>query len=121
MISYVTLGTNDLERALEFYDALLAELDGKRMYEVPEGQLYAFGQGALLGVLRPADGKAATNGNGTMVALKVASPERVDEIYAKAIDLGAADEGPPGPRGERGFYAGYFRDLDRNKLCVYHM
>jgi predicted lactoylglutathione lyase len=66
----------------------------------------------------PYDGKQASVGNGTMIALTVNSTEKVDSVYAKALQLGATDEGPPGPRMD-GFYAAYFRDLDGNKLNVF--
>jgi predicted lactoylglutathione lyase len=56
-----------------------------------------------------------------MVALVVDSPAKVDALYNKAIALGGTDEGPAGPRGDSGFYAGYFRDLDGNKLNVFCM
>ena len=75
------------------------------------------GQPAL-GVIKPYDGKAATAGDGTMVALVVDSSEMVDRLYAKALELGAVCEGPAGPRGS-GFHAGYVRDLDRNKLNIF--
>ena len=68
----------------------------------------------------PYDGKDATVGNGVMVALAMDSREKVDGFYRKAIALGATDEGPPGPRGD-GFYAGYFRDPDGNKLNAFFM
>lgn len=121
MLSYVTVGTNDYARALEFYDALIDKLGGKRVFEAPNGQFYGFGEGTLFCVLTPADENTATNGNGTMFAFKVKSPKEVSEVYEFAIELGAVDEGKPGPRGERGFFASYFRDHDGNKLCVYHM
>ena len=120
-IGYMTIGTNDFDKALGFYDTLLEPMGGKRAFETPSGHLYSFEQGTLLGVFKPADGERATNGNGTMVALKVPTEDQVQEIYAKALELGGTDEGAPGPRGTRGFYAAYFRDLDGNKLCVYHM
>lgn len=73
-------------------------------------------------VTKPFDGKPATVGNGVMVAIMMASPEKVDAFYQKAIELGATCEGKPGPRGEiGGFYAGYFRDLDGNKLNAFCM
>lgn len=121
MISYVTIGTNNYEDALQFYDSFISELGGKRMFEAPNGQFYGFTEGTLLAVLKPADGEPATAGNGTMFAFKVESPARVSNIYAKALGLGASDAGEPGPRGDQGFFAAYFRDLDNNKLCVYHM
>jgi predicted lactoylglutathione lyase len=116
MIGYVTLGTNDLPRAAVFYDALLGEMGAKRMMETD--QFIAWGTQANLpglGVTKPFDKQPATVGNGVMVALGVDSPAKVDALHRKALQLGARDEGAPGPRGE-GFYAGYFRDLDGNKL-----
>ena len=122
MIGYVTLGTNDLERAVAFYDELFALLGAGRFMEDP-GHFVAWavapGQPAI-SVTIPFDGNPATAGNGTMVALAVDSKEKVHQVYDKAIQLGAQDEGPAGPRME-GFYAGYFRDLDGNKLNVFCM
>ena len=69
----------------------------------------------------PFDGEAATVGNGVMVALEAKSPEQVDAIYATAMAQGGTDEGAPGPRGNDGFYAGYFRDPDGNKLNAFCM
>jgi len=119
MIGYVTLGTNDLPRAVAFYDALLATLGAKRLWDTERGVAWGVAMDRpSLGVMRPYDGQPATRGNGTMVALVVDSRDKVDALYAKALSLGATDEGPAGPRGE-GFYAGYFRDLDGNKLNVF--
>ena len=119
MIGYVTLGTNDLPRATAFYDALLAEIGAKRLMEFPNGIVWGVSmEQPSLGVMKPYDGQPATRGNGTMVALVVQTPAQVDGLYKKALALGAADEGPAGPRGE-GFYAAYFRDLDGNKLNVF--
>ncbi|ERK15250.1 hypothetical protein L580_2894 [Serratia fonticola AU-P3(3)] len=72
-------------------------------------------------IIKPFDGNVATVSNGGMVALNVDSQEKVNQIYSKAIALGAKDEGKPGARGDQGFYAGYFRDLDGNKLNVFCM
>jgi predicted lactoylglutathione lyase len=120
MIGYVTLGTNDLARAANFYDALLAELGAKRAIEADNLVAWSTGPASPnLGVIRPYDGKAATPGNGTMVALEVDSQAKVDAVYARAIALGGKDEGPPGLRWGT-FYAAYFRDLDGNKLNVFH-
>ena len=120
MIGYVTLGTNDLPRAAAFYDALLAEIGARRLMEFGEGGIVwgvSMSQPSL-GLMRPYDRKAATVGNGVMVALVVKTPAQVDALYRKALELGGTDEGPAGPRGE-GFYAGYFRDPDGNKLNVF--
>jgi predicted lactoylglutathione lyase len=121
MIGYVTLGTNDLPRAAAFYDALLAEIGAKRLWEYDRGIAWGVAQDKpSLGILRPYDGNAATVGNGVMVALVVDTHEKVDRVYRKALALGGKDEGPAGPRSD-GFYAGYFRDLDGNKLNVFCM
>lgn len=119
MIGYVTLGTNDLPRAGAFYDVLLSDLGAKRLWDYSRGIGWgASAEQPSLAVMTPFDGSPATVGNGVMVGLVVKSKEQVDQLYQKAIALGAKDEGPAGPRGE-GFYAGYFRDLDGNKLCFF--
>jgi len=120
MIGYVTLGTNDLDRAVAFYDQLFAVLGAGRFMEDP-GRFVAWATAPdkpAVSVTKPWDGQPATHGNGTMVALMVDSKEKVREVYDKAMALGAQDEGLPGPRMD-GFYAGYFRDLDGNKLNVF--
>ena len=119
MIGYVTLGTNDLQRGARFYDALLGELGAKRFMEYETFIAWSVAPDKpALAITKPFNGNAATVGNGVMIALIVDSKEKVDRIYAKAIELGGTDEGPAGPRGDD-FYAGYFRDLDGNKLNVF--
>jgi catechol 2,3-dioxygenase-like lactoylglutathione lyase family enzyme len=119
MIGYVTLGTNNLPRAAAFYDALLAELGARRLMDYGRGYSYGVSMDRpTLGIVTPYDTQPATVGNGVMVALSADSRATVDRVYRKALELGGADEGPAGPRGE-GFYAGYFRDLDGNKLSVF--
>jgi catechol 2,3-dioxygenase-like lactoylglutathione lyase family enzyme len=116
MIGYVTLGTNDLPRAVAFYDALLADIGAKRMMENEQFVAWSVRpESPGLAVTKPFDKNAATVGNGVMVALAVDSKAKVDALHRKALQLGGSDAGAPGPRGE-GFYAGYFRDLDGNKL-----
>lgn len=121
MIAYTILGTNDFERATAFYDELLAEFGAKRKIATHNGQYYGFPNGPMFGIATPHDGQPATNGNGTMIALKAKSNQDVDRIFARALDLGATDDGAPGPRKIDGFYGGYFRDFDNNKLCVFYM
>jgi len=122
MIGYVTLGTNDLERSAAFYDELLGLIGAGRFMEAETFIAWAVAPGQpSLSVTKPYDGKAATVGNGVMVSLAVQKPEQVDALYAKAIGLGGTDEGGPGPRGDSGFYAAYFRDLDGNKLSAFCM
>ncbi len=121
MIGYVTLGTNDLPRAAKFYDELLGEIGAKRFMEDERFIAWSVSPSAPgIGLTKPFDGKPATIGNGVMVALAVDSPEKVDRLYKKALELGATCEGPAGPRGE-GFYTGYFRDPDGNKLNAFCM
>lgn len=120
MIGYVTLGTNDIERAAAFYDALFSTIGGQRGMQGERFISWVTGRGPAVGVIKPFDGQAATPGNGGMTALVMDSRERVDAFHAQALTLGAADEGAVGERFP-GFYAGYFRDLDGNKLCVFKM
>lgn len=117
-IGYVCLGTDNFERACSFYDALTAELGGKRLFPTPHGQMYRLGSGAMLMVTRPYDEKTAHPGNGTMLAINVDAQDDVARVHAKALSLGATSEGEPGPRGGFGDFA-YFRDLDGNKIAVY--
>ncbi len=121
MVGYVTIGTNDAARAAKFYDELLGLIGAKRLMDF--GGFVMWGTSmdkGCLAVTQPYDKKAATVGNGVMVALRVDSKAQVDAIYKKALELGGKDEGPAGPRGD-GFYAGYFRDLDGNKLNAFFM
>ena len=119
MIGYVTLGTNNLEKASEFYDALFATIDGTRTFEAET--FIAWGKSSnapAMSVTKPFNGEAATVGNGVMVAIGVDSADKVDAFHAKALELGGSDEGAPGLRVGN-FYAGYFRDLDGNKLNAF--
>jgi catechol 2,3-dioxygenase-like lactoylglutathione lyase family enzyme len=123
MIGYIVLGTNDLLRATAFYDALLAEMQVTRLMEFGD-RGYGWAESMdkpMLCVMKPYDDQPATVGNGVMAGIAADSPDTVDRIYRKALELGGADEGAPGPRavGGDGFYAAYFRDLDGNKLDVY--
>tara|TARA_B100001540_G_C15702266_1_gene594459 strand:- start:386 stop:754 length:369 start_codon:yes stop_codon:yes gene_type:complete len=116
MIGYATLGTNNLEQARSFYDNLFNIIGAKRsgesdrhtLWQVPSG-------GPKLGVYIPFDGHPATAGNGSMVGIHVETKEMVDALHAKALELGATDEGN-GLRVDGKYYMGYFRDLDGNKL-----
>jgi catechol 2,3-dioxygenase-like lactoylglutathione lyase family enzyme len=127
MIGYVTLGTNDLEAARAFYDALFGSIGAKRLLELPETgfTLYGAGWGTPgVAVTRPYDGNAAVPGNGNMVALAMDSRAKVDALHARALELGASDEGAPGlrgPEGPRAFYGGYFRDPEGHKFCAFRL
>jgi len=127
MIGYVTLGTNDLDRARAYYDALLAEIGATRKMEFQETGFTLYGTGDRrpgIAITRPYDGNPATVGNGNMAAIAADSRETVDRLHAKALALGGSDEGAPGlrtPEGPGAFYGAYFRDPDGNKLCVFRM
>lgn len=122
MISYTTVGSNDLEKSKQFYDALFGEIG--------VGQLWAndtfIGYGPamdkpMFAVCQPYNGEAATVGNGSMISLACPNKDTVHKLYDKAIELGAQCEGPAGPRGDSGFYCGYFRDPDGNKINAFAM
>jgi catechol 2,3-dioxygenase-like lactoylglutathione lyase family enzyme len=118
MIGYVTVGTNDLPRAIAFYEQLLGLLGAREMWKSAQGVGWGVAMDKpMFAAMTPYDGKPATVGNGTMVSLVVQTREQVDALHAKALELGGRDEGAAGPRGGT-FYAGYFRDLDGNKLNV---
>ena len=121
MIGYVTVGTKDLKKAAEFYDKIADALGAKRFME--NDHLIAWGtrgSGAGFCVAKPHDGKPMSVGNGVMIALAATDRAQVDAIYKLALSLGGTDEGAPGDRGG-GFYAGYFRDPEGNKLNAYKM
>ena len=121
MIGYTTVGTNDLPRAVAFYDALFAEVRIKQLTKFQRG--VAWGESfdkPSFAVMTPFDGKPATVGNGVMIGLYLSSADQVNAIHAKALALGGTDEGAPGPRGEH-FYGAYFRDLDGNKLAAFYV
>ncbi len=118
MIAYTLVGTNDLPRAVAFFEALFAEFNAKHVWEGGTGVAWSSGEHSPgIGVIKPFNGQPATIGNGTMVALHAASKEQVNRLHAKALQLGGSDEGAPGQRSE-GFYAAYFRDLDGNKFAA---
>ena len=122
MIGYVTLGTSDLGRAAAFYDAIAAELETPRMMEFDTFIAWGKPGGAAgIGLTKPFDGNAASVGNGVMVALEAKDKDQVQRLYDIALANGGTCEGPPGPRGDEGFYAGYFRDPDGNKLNAFTM
>lgn len=120
MIGYVTLGTNNFEAALLFYDALFSSVGVDRLWQ--HADMAAWGRSRAepaLCITSPFNGNPASIGNGVMVALKMTDRDAVDALHAKCLDLGGPDEGSPGPRGDHGFYGSYFRDLDGNKLSAY--
>ena len=121
MLGYATIGVNDMERATAFYDDLLGELGVSRLFGMDRIRFYGTGPGAaMLAVCIPYNEETPHPGNGNMIAIPGGSREGVDRLYAKALSLGATDEGEPGERLPT-FYGAYVRDLDGNKLCFFEM
>jgi catechol 2,3-dioxygenase-like lactoylglutathione lyase family enzyme len=120
MFNYLTVGTNDLDAAVAFYDALMAEMGARRVYRSDRSAGWNRGSGTpMFVVIKPFDAQRATIGNGTMVAFEAPSPEKVAQWHAKALALGGVNEGDPGMRGMN-LYAAYWRDLDGNKCNFGH-
>ncbi len=119
MIGYVTVGTNKFDEAAQFYDGLFETIGAGRAFDTETFIAWSTGASApAFSITKPFDGAAATVGNGVMVAIAMDATEKVDAFHAKALELGGADEGAPGARAGN-FYAGYFRDLDGNKLNAF--
>ena len=116
MIGYITLGSNNIAESAQFYDELFKLLGAKRTYDYET--FVGWGNdptASMFSIISPFDGKPASVGNGVMIAITVPSPAVVDEIHAKALSLGAVNEGNPGVRQET-YYCAYFRDMDGHKL-----
>ena len=121
MIRFVTLGTNNLKKSSDFYDEILKILDIIRVEEEERYVGYAKEKTDKLAyfyIMSPFNKDKASIGNGTMISFDAQTPEKINEIHKKAIELGAMNEGDPGPRHGENYY-GYFRDLDGNKICVF--
>lgn len=116
MIAYVTLGTDRYEQARDFYEGVMTTLGAKRLFSNERMTHWGTGGLGTLAVVKPYNEEPATPGNGTMVALNLATRAQVDEVYHKALSLGGTSEGEPGVR--EGVWAAYFRDLDGNKICL---
>jgi catechol 2,3-dioxygenase-like lactoylglutathione lyase family enzyme len=121
MLGYTTIGTSNMDRATGFYDALLAEVGAKQLFGMDRIKFYGTSTDeAMLAICIPYDEGAHDHGNGNMIAIPGGSRDGVDKLYAKALELGATDEGPPGERLPI-FYGAYVRDLDGNKICFFEM
>ena len=124
MIGYVTIGTDDFDKALPFYDAVFGAIDLER--KSFDGQWAFYGgkdsQGDV-GLCKPFDGQPATAGNGMMIAFVSPSREQVAAAHAAGLANGGGDEGAPGFRPPEGgsFYGAYLRDPTGNKLCLFHV
>jgi len=131
MIGYTMLGTNDLDKAVKYYDALFDSIGISRVMEVDD-YFVAWApspEAPGFSVCNPYNKEKATVGNGVMVALTMESKDQVRAFHAKALELGGTTEGAPGFRGdngefngedgESGYYGSYFRDLDGNKVAAF--
>jgi len=116
-INHISLGTNDFNKAADFYDKVLATLGIKRIMTHPHAIAYGK-EFPEFWLVVPANEERATVGNGTHVGFMAASKEEVDTFYATAMTMGATDEGTPGPRKEYGeaYYGGFVRDPDGHKI-----
>jgi catechol 2,3-dioxygenase-like lactoylglutathione lyase family enzyme len=122
MIAYATVGVNDMERAIGFYDAVFAPLGARRETTSATWTGYArAGEAGRFFLTRPWDKGAASGGNGTMLAFLAPSRAAVDAFHAAALASGGTDEGAPGVREGMNpvFYAAYVRDPDGAKLCAF--
>jgi catechol 2,3-dioxygenase-like lactoylglutathione lyase family enzyme len=116
-LSHVSIGSNQFEKAIAFYDAVLAPLGCKRMVEHSDAVSYGKAYPEFW-VHKPFDGKPATVGNGSHVSFFAASKEEVHAFYDAAMAAGATGDGPPGPRPHYGapYYGCFLRDLDGHKI-----
>lgn len=124
MIGYVTIGHNGIDPATAFYDKVLAPLGYARSFSSGAWAGYGPGgkrEGFEIYLAAPHDGKAATFGNGSMLAFRAEDRAAVEACHKAALEAGGTDEGAPGIRGEFNppFYGAYFRDPTGNKICVF--
>lgn len=115
-MNYFVFGTNHMEKAVAFYDALFDGLGFNKIHTGERMTLWA-GEHFMFALAEPYDGNPATNGNGTMVGFNLDTEQDVDRLHQKAQGLGGSDEGKPGVRSGR--YSAYVRDLDANKICLF--
>lgn len=122
MIGYVTIGVSDMEKAKTFYTELLADLGASLLFDMDRIAFIGSDMSApMLAVCVPYNEEAPSPGNGNMVAINPGSKEKVDELYHKALSLGASCDGEPGQRIPDMFYGAYIRDPDGNKVAFFLM
>lgn len=120
---YATLGTNDLGRSTQFYDAVLATIGWSCQTSFPGWRCYtpdAADNTFSLWICEPFNGESATAGNGAMIGFEAATYAEVEAFYAAAMTHGGTDEGAPGPRPHYGpnWMSAYVRDPAGNKLAI---
>lgn len=118
MFSHATIGTNDMPRAVAFYDAVFACLEIERFHLADDYAGYGNAHSDQVWVMKPFDGKPATVGNGTHIAFLAESRDQVDAFHKAALAHGGTDEGAPGLRQHYhpNYYGAYVRDPDGNKI-----
>ena len=125
MIGYVTLGTDNIERARAYFDALFETIGARRLLQLDDQHGFTmYGtdmKRPSVVILTPYDERPMHAGNGNMVALVMDSKEKVDAFHAKALELGGTNDGDPGYRNDPkfGYYFAYFRDPDGHKFAVF--
>lgn len=115
-MNYVVFGTNNMEQAVQFYDALFEGSEINKVHAQGRMTLWA-GHDFMFAVAEPFNGEEATFGNGIMVGFNLGSSSEVERLYNKALEMGGIDEGKPGIRSAR--FSAYIRDLDKNKICLF--
>ena len=123
MYSHVMLGSNDLDRSKQFYDAIFTASGGREGKIDPKGRLVYVNNGGILLITTPIDGAPATHGNGSTIGFAVDGPEQAQAWEQAGVAAGGtAIEDPPGVRSGSGMdlYLAYLRDPDGNKLCALH-
>ncbi len=115
-MNYFVFGTNNMPKAVKFYDGLLKDQGINKIHDQGRMTLWG-GEDFMFALAEPFDGKEATAGNGTMVGFNVGSEDEVKRLHQLALALGGESEGEPGIRSGR--FSAYIRDLDHNKICLF--
>ncbi|MEL1251513.1 VOC family protein [Aurantiacibacter gilvus] len=121
MYSHMMVGSNDLEKAKTFYDAVFTAIGGKPGITDPKGRLVYLHNGGIFLVTKPIDGEPACVSNGSTIGFAMDSPEQADAWHAAGAAAGGTEiEDPPGMRDMNGtkLYLAYLRDPDGHKLCA---
>ncbi|MGB3796434.1 MAG: VOC family protein [Alteraurantiacibacter sp.] len=120
MLNHVFLGTNDVEKSRQFYDATMGAIGVSSVNQLPHATIYA-NEGGAVAVGKPANGETANPSNGATLGLKAQSYDQVNAWHAAGIENGGTDEGAPGVRENSPgkMYGAYLRDPDGNKICVF--
>jgi catechol 2,3-dioxygenase-like lactoylglutathione lyase family enzyme len=120
MFSHIFVGSNDLEKSKQFYDALFAALGGNPGFFDPMGRLIYMHNGGMFMATKPINGQPAVPANGGTIGFAMSGPEQTDAWHAAGVAAGGCTcEDPPGVRSSDfgDLYLAYLRDPDGNKLC----